>query len=188
MNAEHLRICASSEWRQFVTMELLPWTLTGIALGDDVLEVGPGPGVTTDVLRSSVERVTALELDGDLATALSRRLSGSNVTVAQGDGRRLPFPNQRFSAVALFTMLHHVPREGQTELLAEARRVLRPGGVIVGTDGIDNASRRELHVDDDYYPVAPAQLARDLESATFVDVVIEERDERFRFAARRPEA
>jgi hypothetical protein len=54
MNEAHLRICASPEWAAYVESELLPWALDGQDLGDDVLEVGPGPGLTTDVLRRRV--------------------------------------------------------------------------------------------------------------------------------------
>jgi hypothetical protein len=49
MNDAHLRICASPQWAAFVESELLPWVLREQDLGDEVLEVGPGPGLTTDV-------------------------------------------------------------------------------------------------------------------------------------------
>src|SRR5277367_4755859 len=60
MNEAHLRICASPEWAAFVESELLPWVLAEADLGDEVLEVGPGPGLTTDVLRRQVPRLTAV--------------------------------------------------------------------------------------------------------------------------------
>jgi hypothetical protein len=51
MNWFHRQVCGSGRWRRRVKGELLPWALQGVELGDDVLEIGPGPGVTTDVLR-----------------------------------------------------------------------------------------------------------------------------------------
>ena len=51
MNWFHRQVCRSGRWRRRVEGELLPWALQGVELGDDVLEIGPGPGVTTDVLR-----------------------------------------------------------------------------------------------------------------------------------------
>ena len=51
MNQAHLEFCSSPEWARLVEDELLPWVLDGCELGDDLLEVGPGPGLTTDVLR-----------------------------------------------------------------------------------------------------------------------------------------
>ena len=61
MNEAHLRICASPEWAAYVESEFLPWALQQADLGDEVLEVGPGPGLTTDVLRRQVPRLTAVE-------------------------------------------------------------------------------------------------------------------------------
>jgi SAM-dependent methyltransferase len=101
MNEAHLRICSSPEWARYVAGELLPWVISSYQLGDDVLELGPGPGLTTDVLRRLVPRLTAVEIDKSLATRLARRLAGTNVTVLRGDGTQLPFEAGRFSAVAL---------------------------------------------------------------------------------------
>jgi hypothetical protein len=51
VNEAHLAICSSPEWARLVEEELLPWVLEGHDLGDELLEVGAGPGLTTDVLR-----------------------------------------------------------------------------------------------------------------------------------------
>jgi 16S rRNA A1518/A1519 N6-dimethyltransferase RsmA/KsgA/DIM1 with predicted DNA glycosylase/AP lyase activity len=58
----------------------------GDPAGDDVLEIGPGPGVTTDLLRTLVPRLTTLEVDADSAAALQQRLDGSGVRVVHGQG------------------------------------------------------------------------------------------------------
>jgi ubiquinone/menaquinone biosynthesis C-methylase UbiE len=187
LNEAHLRLCSSPEWATFVERELLPWALAGTELGDHVLEIGPGPGLTTDVLRASVPRLTAVENDGVLAARLGRRLEESNVQVVCADGSQLPFGSDRFSAATLFTMLHHVasaPRQDQ--LLAELCRVLRPGGIVVGTDSIETPTRRELHKGDVYVPVDPAGFEARLSTCGFVAVLVEEEEDRFRFLARAP--
>jgi SAM-dependent methyltransferase len=167
-----------------VAGELLPWVLASYELGDDVLELGPGPGLATDVLRRLVPRLTAVEIDETLAAALARRLAGTNVTVLHGDGSQLQLEAARFSAVTLFTMLHHVPSAGlQDRLLAEARRVLRPTGLLVGTDGMDTSERREVHTGDTFVPVDPATFADRLVTAGFTNPVVERNGDRFRFAA-----
>jgi SAM-dependent methyltransferase len=186
MNDEHLRICSSAEWAQYVEHDLLPWALGDRKLGDDVLEVGPGPGLTTDVLRHRVTKLTAVEVDPELAAALDKRLAGSNVEVVCADATALPFNEGRFSAAAMFTMLHHVPSTDlQNQLFAEVRRVLQPGGLFTGTDSIETSGRWLLHEGDLYVPVDPTSLAPRLSEAGFVEVVVEEFGDRFRFQARR---
>jgi 16S rRNA A1518/A1519 N6-dimethyltransferase RsmA/KsgA/DIM1 with predicted DNA glycosylase/AP lyase activity len=120
MNEKHLEFCASPLWAEIIGKEVLPWAVGDRDLGDDVLEVGAGPGLTTDVLRSRVSRLTAVELDPDLAEALRARLEGTNVTVVEGDATKLPIESDRFSAATTFNMLHHVPSaELQDQVLAE---------------------------------------------------------------------
>ena len=154
-------------------------------MGDDVLEVGPGPGLTTDLLRGQTKRLTALELEETAATALRQRLGGYGVRVVHGDGVAMPFEDGSYSAVVAFTMLHHIPTpELQDQLLAEARRVLRPCGVFVGFDGVASLAFRIIHFGDTYTPVDPATLGRRLAAAGFADVCLEQKSTRFRFRAR----
>lgn len=80
MNWLHRQVCRSARWRHRIK-RLVPWALQGVDLGDDVLEVGPGPGVTTDLLRGLIRRLTALEVDAAAASALQQRLDGSGVRV-----------------------------------------------------------------------------------------------------------
>ena len=166
--------------------ELLPWVLDGCELGDDLLEVGPGPGLTTDVLRRKAARVTAVELDQDLAEKLAIRLAGSNVTVVAGDVTRLPFPAGRFSSAACLTMLHHIPSPAlQDAALAELARVLRPGGLLAGSDGLDTPARREVHEGDVFVPVDPGTLEARLRAAGFGRAEVDVAGDRLRFAALR---
>jgi SAM-dependent methyltransferase len=185
MNWFHRQVCRSGRWRRRLEGELLPWALRGVELGDDVLEVGPGPGVTTDLLRGRARRLTALEVDADAATSLQKRLDGSGVRVVHGDGTAMSFADGSFSGVVAFTMLHHVPTAAsQDRLLAEARRVLRPGGVFAGFDGVGSLLFRLIHLGDTYTPVNPDTFGRRLEAAGFADVAVERGRARFRFRAK----
>ena len=184
MNEEHLKLCSSPEWAAYVAGDLLPWVLGGYELGDDLLEVGPGPGLTTDILRQHAGHVTAAELDQQLARQLAERLAGTNVEVISADATHLPFPAGRFSAVACLTMLHHIPSaELQDVALAEMHRVLRPGGVLVGADGLDTPERRRVHIGDIFVPVDPAALPGRLQAAGLADARVEVRGDRLRFVA-----
>jgi SAM-dependent methyltransferase len=184
MNWFHRRVCRSGRWRRRVEGDLLPWALQGVVLGDDVLEIGPGPGVTTDLLRDRSRRLTVLEVEAAAADALRERLKESGVQVVHGDGAAMPFADASFSGVAAFTMLHHVPTAAlQDRLLAEAWRVLRPGGVFAGFDGMASFAFRLIHLGDTYTPVNPDTFGRRLESAGFTDVAVERGRSRFRFRA-----
>jgi SAM-dependent methyltransferase len=186
MNWIHQRLCRSDRWRRHVAAELLPWTLQGVELGDDVLEEGPGPGVTTDLLRGCARRLTALEVERAAAEALQQRLSGTGVRVVAGDGAAMPFGDSSFSAVVAFTMLHHIPTPDlQDRLFSEAWRVLRPSGVFAGFDGVGSFLFQLLHLGDTYTPVDPQALESRLQAAGFKDVVVERTKTRFRFQARR---
>ena len=184
MNWFHRQVCGSARWRRRLESELLPWALQGVQLGDDVLEIGPGPGATTDLLRGRTQRLTALEVEATAAAALQKRLEGSGVRVIHGDGAAMPFADCSFSGVVSLTMLHHVPTAAlQDRLLAEARRVLRPGGVFARFDGVGSFLFRLIHLGDTYTPVKPETLGQRLEAVGFTDVAVERGRARFRFRA-----
>jgi SAM-dependent methyltransferase len=129
-----------------------------------------------------VPRLTAVELDRDLAVSLAARLARPGVEVVQGDATDLSYASGRFSSVVCFTMLHHLPSATDQDcLFAEAARVLRPGGLFAGTDSLDSAEFRELHVDDICVPVEPSRLAARLERAGFTEVRVDLNDYGVRF-------
>lgn len=61
---------------------------------------------------------------------------GKNLVI--GDATRLPFPEDNFDAVFSFHFLMHLDRDAVLAVLAEARRVLRPGGRLI----VDFPSRK----------------------------------------------
>ena len=69
INRLHRWICRSAFWRESLQSEILPWALKDCDLGQNLLEVGPGPGLTTDFLRTRFDRMTALEVDPALSPA-----------------------------------------------------------------------------------------------------------------------
>ena len=188
MNRLHHWLCRSARWRKTIQRRV-PWVLDGSELGPDVLELGPGPGLTTDMLHNFVPRLTAIELDAALAESLRSRLRGGNVEVVAGDATAMPFPDARFSGAVSFTMLHHVPSAGlQDQLLREVWRVIKPGGAFVGSDSLQSMFMRLIHIGDTLVPIDPDGFGKRLEAAGFNVLEIEKSADAFRFHARKPAA
>lgn len=167
MNLFHRWYCNSKSWAEQM-QQYLPRMLGDAELGDDLLEVGPGPGVTTDILKTRVAHVTAVEIDHKLATKLQVRFAGSNVSVIEGDATSMQLPDNRFTSAVSFTMLHHVPSaELQDKLLSEVRRVLAPGGIFLGSDSLPSLRWNLYHVFDTRVPIEPDGFQARLERAGF---------------------
>jgi SAM-dependent methyltransferase len=184
MNLVHRWLCSSSLWRKQVRDSVLPWTLQDLELGPKVLEIGPGPGITTDSLANRFDNLTCMEIDRGYAAALSRRMTDKNVNVICGDGTAAPLPDAAFDSVLCFTMLHHVPSSAlQDSLFAEAARVLRPGGVFAGYDSLSSLPFRLFHAFDTAITVDPDRLPSRLKTAGFDEIQVDANAHGFRFRA-----
>ncbi|MER3419912.1 MAG: SAM-dependent methyltransferase [Chloroflexota bacterium] len=126
-------------------------------------------------------------MDPGLAAAARRRLASTNAIVVAGDATAMPFPDASFSAVLCFTMLHHVPSPAlQDRLLAEAHRVLEPGGWFAGSDSLPTPVWNLMHLLDARTPVDPATFGHRLMAAGFGEVRVWKAGNRLFFRARRP--
>jgi SAM-dependent methyltransferase len=168
MNEAHMEYCASEDWRRLVHETILPVALRDVDLGAAAIEIGPGPGFTTDILRTHTAHLTAVELDEGLAASLAARLAGSNVEVVVGDATALDFARGCFTGAASFHMLHHIaPAEAQDRVFAELARVLGPGGALVAADGVYSDGSALFHQDDTYNPIDPQELEPRLAAVGF---------------------
>jgi SAM-dependent methyltransferase len=172
MNENH-RCCAGPEWAEYLQTEVLPAVTRDVDLGRELIEVGPGPGASTDWLRDRVERLVAVELEPEAAAALAARFGGTNVEVVNADATALPFPDNAFDSAGSFTMLHHLPTATlQNRLLAELWRVLRPGGVLVGSDSLHSVELHHFHEGDTYNPIEPAALLTRLQTLGYEEITL----------------
>jgi ubiquinone/menaquinone biosynthesis C-methylase UbiE len=186
MNRIHRWLCRSNMWRRKLQNDLIPWALRDVNLGERVLELGPGPGLTTDILRQRFASITSIEIDPRLATSLRSRLHGTNVEVVEGSAAEMPFLDESFSGVVSFTMLHHVPSpELQDQLFREAHRVLKPQASFVATDSRGSWSMRLFHIGDTMVLIDPNTIQSRLEKAGFREVFVELGADVLRFRARR---
>lgn len=139
--------CRSAPWRWLAGRVVLPWALQSEHLSGDVLEIGSGSGaMAAELLRRFPDaRLTATDYDDSMVDVARDRLRefGDRVDVKQADAAQLPFPDESFDAVLSFIMLHHVI--DWEKALAEAVRVLRPGGRLLGFDLLESPAMHWLH-------------------------------------------
>jgi ubiquinone/menaquinone biosynthesis C-methylase UbiE len=186
MNENHDQVCSSPEWAEHLQQDVLPWLTQHAQLGQDMLEIGPGPGAATGWLRQRVGRLTAVEVDAEAARKLTGKFPEREVTIITGNATELGYPDESFDSVGTFTMLHHVPTLAQqNKILAEALRVLRPGGVLIGSDSLASNDLHHFHEGDTYNPVDPAGLLGRLQTLGFENITISV-DWMLKFVAHRP--
>lgn len=173
MNDNHAGLCPSPQWAQYLQTDILPVLTRDAGLGAEMLEIGPGPGAATSWLAPRVGKLTAVEIDPAAASRLTARYEGSNVEVVTGSATELGYPAASFDSAGCFTMLHHVPTAAlQNAILAEVFRVLRPGGVLIGSDSMPSDDLHRFHEGDTYNPVEPAALLTRLQTIGFTPVTV----------------
>ena len=96
--------------------------------GATVADVGGGPGTHSVHLRAAGHEVTLI----DPVPRHVEAARAKGVPARAGDARELPLADESVDAVLLMGPLYHlIDRADRLRALAEARRVLRPGGVLL---------------------------------------------------------
>ncbi len=114
-------------------------TLIDLAGLDDLraLEVGCGTGNLAILAKRRHPGMDMVGIDPDpRALARANRKAGRAVPVRfdHGYGQNLPYPDASFDRVLSTFMFHHLEPEDKPRMLAEALRVLRPGGALYLVD------------------------------------------------------
>ena len=86
------------------------------------------------------------------------------VCLAAENGESLPFAGGRFDIVTSVYLFHELPQDARRQVIAEAYRVLRPGGMLVIEDSIQVADSHEL-------AVFMGQFAEDYHEPYYADYV-----------------
>ncbi|MBA8795252.1 ubiquinone/menaquinone biosynthesis C-methylase UbiE [Friedmanniella endophytica] len=96
-----------------------------------VLDLGCGTGLVTRALaRATGRTVLGLDASAGMLGLAAARLPGR---VLRGDGARLPARDGSLAAVTAVWLLHLLPAPTVAAVVAEAARVLAPGGLLVTT-------------------------------------------------------
>jgi SAM-dependent methyltransferase len=133
--------------------------------GGRVLEVGCGTGRWLAELQPLAGQVVGFDFSAGMLGKARQR--GLGLALAQGQAGELPFAAGSFDLVYSVNALHHFPRPQQ--FIAEARRLLRPGGAlaVIGMD--PRAGRLRWYVYDYFPETLPADLERFPSSGTLID-------------------
>jgi SAM-dependent methyltransferase len=102
--------------------------------GKDVVDIGCGGGALVRELTARGARVTGVEVSAEqLTSALTRADQSADAAPARylvGSAQALPLEDASVDVAVFMRALHHVPAPELLQALREARRALRPGGVV----------------------------------------------------------
>lgn len=102
-----------------------------------LLDAGCGPGTITAALAAIVGKAVGVDIEPKAVAAANAGVTEAgltNLSFVEADMTALPFENGSFDAVFFHAVLYHQSRETLTRTLAEARRVLKPGGFVATRD------------------------------------------------------
>ena len=104
----------------------------GAGDGDRVVEFAPGLGLTTDALLARDPREwTGVEPDPLAAGRLAKEFGGAGRAVVEAPVDATGLPDESATLVVADALLSTLDAHGREAVLAEARRLLRPGGRVV---------------------------------------------------------
>ncbi|MEX0167697.1 class I SAM-dependent methyltransferase [Streptomyces sp. LMG1-1-1.1] len=121
-----------------------------------LLDLACGTGLVTERLTRPGLGVYGADAAHAMLRTAAGRVPGRTV---RADARRLPLPDASVDAVSAVWLLHLVPFA--PEIVAEAARVLRPGGVLVATVDKDAAHDVGSDIDEVLRPLRSAAPASD---------------------------
>lgn len=98
-------------------------------VGKHVLDAGCGAGYGSAFLGEAARSVVGVDVSGEAIDYARARYGGGNVEFAVGDLQQLESADAEFEAVVAFEVIEHLPHPER--FVAEARRVLKPDGVLV---------------------------------------------------------
>lgn len=135
-----------------------------------VCDLGCGPGQVARYLQERGVEVMGLDAAAGMIT-LARQLNPA-IPFVQGNMLALDVPDSAWAGIAAFYSLIHIHRADMPQVLAELKRVLQPGGVMllsfhIGDEMIHLDEWWEKPVNLDFYFFQPAEMADFLTQAGF---------------------
>jgi ubiquinone/menaquinone biosynthesis C-methylase UbiE len=122
-----------------------------------LLDVGCGTGRFLREVKANYPRlgVTGLDLSPFYLEVAQRELrSWSRVQLVLGAAEATPFADGQFDAITCIYLFHELPSAVRRAVVAEIRRVLKPGGVLVFVDSLQPGDEPDYDALLDYFPIA----------------------------------
>lgn len=94
-----------------------------------LVDIGCGVGLLHPYLEGLAQSITGIDLSSEAIAEAAQRNPNNNYRTY--DGLRLPAADGEFDLALAVTVMHHVPVAQWQHFVAEAHRVLRPGGAFV---------------------------------------------------------
>jgi len=94
----------------------------------EMLDVGCGVGSLHPLLHGMVGRLSGIDVSS--ASLAQARADNRGVDYREFDGRTFPFDDASFDLVTAVCVMHHIVSAEWAQVLAEMRRVTRPGGLV----------------------------------------------------------
>jgi O-antigen biosynthesis protein len=111
-----------------------------------VLDIACGEGYGSGMLAKHAAQVYAIDINAELIAHASKTYTQKNISFLQGSAAAIPLPNQSVDMVVSFETIEHLAEDIQTKFVAEAKRVLKQGGLmIVSTPDKKNYTDRYGH-------------------------------------------
>jgi ubiquinone/menaquinone biosynthesis C-methylase UbiE len=114
--------------REFVIDRLDP------SPGEKVIDICSGTGTLSLTLAERLSgsgEVAGIEISAYQLSIARSKPAPANVTFTRADAQHIPYDDAYFDKAVIFGALHEIPREIRGNILAQAYRVLKPGGRIV---------------------------------------------------------
>lgn len=148
----HARFSQQARWTEGLRRYL--FERAGLASGQRLLEVGCGTGALLSSLAGFGLQLHGLDIDGEFLSQAQRHIPPA--VLARGDAHRLPYPDASFDILCCHFLLLWV--HDPARVVAEMRRVVRPGGWILALAEPDYGGRVD-------YPEALIKLGEMQEAA-----------------------
>lgn len=100
-----------------------------LCAGLEVLDIASGEGYGSNILANSAKNVTGVDISAEAVKHASASYDRENLRYLQGSTDSIPLADHSVDCVISFETIEHHDRHEQ--MLAEIKRVLRPGGFVV---------------------------------------------------------